>query len=72
MKTEKRVRSKYDVYTIKQRIADLNNVVAIQCSAGNYDVGEYMRGMANGLLLAQHIICGKYGTEVKYLKEPKK
>ncbi|NQT33242.1 MAG: hypothetical protein HQ594_06195 [Candidatus Omnitrophica bacterium] len=32
-----------------EKLKDLKN---IQCKTGNYDMGEYMRGMANGLILA--------------------
>ena len=62
------MKSKYEEYTIEQRIEDLKDIVAIQCSPGNYDC-EYMRGMANGLLLAENIILKPYGTEIVF-KEP--
>lgn len=68
-------KSKYDNYDIGQRLADLKSVVEIQCSKGNYDHSEYMRGMANGLLLAWNIIREPYGKEVSYfdsdIAEPK-
>jgi len=35
------------------RLADLTKIKEIQCSKGNYDFNEYMRGMANGLILAE-------------------
>lgn len=62
--------SKYENYDIGQRLADLRNIVEIQCSKGNYDTSEYMRGMANGLLLAWHIIREPYGSTVPYFEEP--
>ena len=34
------------------KIERLKNITKIQCSKGNYDYNEYMRGMANGLILA--------------------
>ncbi len=58
--------SKYDNYNISQRLEDLKNIVKIQCSKGNWDVDEYMRGMANGLMLAWNIIAEPYGAEVPY------
>ena len=64
----KEYKSKFDNYDIGQRLDDLKNAVEIQCSKGNYDHSEYMRGMANGLLLAWHIIREPYGAEVPYLK----
>lgn len=64
--------SKYDNYDIGQRLSDLKNIVEIQCSPGNYDQGEYMRGMANGLLLAWNIIREPYGAEVPYFETPTK
>jgi hypothetical protein len=54
---------KSDSYPIDQRIADLQSVIETQCSRGNYDTSEYMRGMANGLLLAWSIVVEPYGTE---------
>jgi hypothetical protein len=59
--------SKFENYDISQRLADLKKTVEIQCSAGNYDQGEYMRGMANGLLLAWYIMREPYGADVPYL-----
>lgn len=62
--------SKYENYDISQRLADLKNVVEVQCSKGNFDQGPYMLGMANGLLLAWYIMREPYGAEVPYLSEP--
>lgn len=59
--------SKYDNYNIAQRLDDLRTIVEIQCSKGNYDVNEYMRGMANGLLLAWNTIAEPYGKEVPFI-----
>ena len=67
----KKYESKYDNYDIGQRLSDLKNIVEIQCSKGNFDQGEYMRGMANGLLLAWYIIREPYGDHVPYF-EPMK
>lgn len=36
----------------QRRMNALNNMVRIQCSDGNWNYNEYMRGLANGLLLA--------------------
>lgn len=60
-------KSKYDNYDIGQRLADLKNVLEIQLSPGNHS-DEYMRGMANGLLLAWYIIREPYGAEVPYIE----
>ena len=62
--------SKADNYDIGQRLEDLKNVVEIQCSPGNVDQGEYMRGMANGLLLAWHIIREPLLAEIPYFEAP--
>jgi len=45
--------------TIKARVANLRDICNIQCSKGNYDQSEYMRGMANGLTLAVSIFDDK-------------
>lgn len=50
---------------IKKKIEHLKSVTKIQCSKGNYDQGEYMRGMANGLMLAVSIFEDK---EPKYFE----
>ena len=42
--------------SFKRKIEELDNIVAIQCSNGNWNCDEYMRGMANGLILAQWIM----------------
>ncbi len=60
--------SKYDNYDIGQRLEDLKSIVETQCSKGNFDQNEYMRGMANGLLLAWYIMREPYGADIPYLK----
>lgn len=57
------MKPKSEEYTTDQRIADLKNICDIQC---NNVVDEYMRGMANGLLLAEAIMSKPYGSEVNY------
>jgi len=56
---------------LKKRINNLEDVIDIQCSNGNWNYDPYMQGMANGLLLAHHIITG-YKGELIYLEAPKK
>lgn len=53
-------------YDAEKRLKDLKNICDIQCSEGNFDVNEYMRGMANGLILAVSIF---EGTDPKYIEE---
>lgn len=55
--------SKRENYHMRHRIDDLQNIVEIQCSPGNWDQDEYMRGMANGLSLAWNILMMPYGHE---------
>lgn len=62
--------SKYNLYTIEQRIEDLRSVVKTQSAVGNYDANDYMHGLANGLILALSIIDEPYGAEVKFLSKP--
>jgi len=45
--------------TYKQKVRDLINIKNIQCSKGTYDESAYMRGLANGLILAVSIFDGK-------------
>lgn len=63
-------KSKYDNYDIGQRLSNLGSIVKIQCSKGNYDANEYMRGVANGLLLAWNIIREPYGEDIPYFEDP--
>lgn len=51
--------------TIEQKVKALDDVTAVATSHGNAYADEYMRGMANGLLLAQSIFKGE---EPKYLE----
>lgn len=55
--------------TMEQRISDLKNVCEIQCRKGTYDYDEYMRGMANGLILAVAIM---EDTSPVYFEAPDK
>ena len=44
--------------TYEQKLDNLNDLIAIQSADGNWDVNEYMRGLANGLLLAKSCFVG--------------
>lgn len=48
-----------------KHLEQLDNCTAIAISPGNGDVNDYLRGMANGLLLAQSIFKG---GEPKYIE----
>ena len=43
----------------KKALSKLRNVTKVQCQNGNWDYDEYMRGMANGLILAKAIFENK-------------
>ena len=47
--------------TSLEKLIDVKN---IQCKKGNFDQSEYMRGMANGLILATHIMTNAEGDPV--------
>ena len=51
------------------RTGPLEEMVAIQCSDGNWNYSEYMHGMANGLLLALATIKGE---EPRFLEAPER
>lgn len=40
-------------------LEDLQNLIDIQCSDGNWNVNPYMQGMANGLILAKSVITNE-------------
>ena len=54
---------------MEKRIKQLKDITKIQCSKGNYDIDEYMRGMANGLILAEANMEDK---DPQYLEHNKK
>ena len=47
---------------------ELDYVIKVQCSDGNWNYSEYMHGMANGLICARAILTGQ---EPIYLDAPK-
>jgi len=49
----------YKLADLETRIEKLKEITKIQCSKGNYDVNKYMRGMVNGLILAESIMEDK-------------
>jgi len=53
----------------KKNLGDLKNVTDIQCSSGNWNYDSYMHGMANGLILALHIMTDSQ-EEIKYKDAP--
>jgi hypothetical protein len=54
---------------IEERIEKLVDLVAIQCSSGNWNFDPYMHGMANGMILALSIIQDE---EPQFLSAPDK
>lgn len=44
---------------LEKRIENLKEVTKVQCQDGNWNANEYMRGIANGLILAEATIEGK-------------
>lgn len=46
----------YKIAEWERRFEKLVSVTKTQCSKGNYDQDEYMRGLANGLILAESIM----------------
>lgn len=56
-----------------KRITDLDNVAKIQTADGNWNYDPYMMGMANGLLLAHHIMTNEeQGSMPDYKSAPGK
>ena len=46
---------------LRARLQRVERACDMQCAPGNWDACEYMRGMANGLILAVHIMHGGEG-----------
>ena len=57
--------------TNNRNLKNLDDIIKIQCSNGNWNYDPYMHGLANGLLLARHTILG-LNEEIKYMEAPKK
>lgn len=55
---------------LEQRLETLRKLVEVQCGDGNWNFNAYMMGLANGLLLAEHIISGRDG-DVCYKDTPR-
>ena len=50
-------RMDYDImavklHTLESSLRILREITALQCTDGNWDANDYMRGMANGMILA--------------------
>ena len=61
--------SKRENYHLGHRFDDLKNIVEIQLNQGDcLQTDEYMRGMANGLLLAWNTMTEPYDQGVKYIE----
>ena len=69
-KLEEVMAKKYKEVVAAKGLKDLKDVMDIQLSNGNWNYDEYMLGLANGLILARHLIRGLSG-ECKYKKQPK-
>jgi hypothetical protein len=53
--------------TIEQRIQDMQDLIDVQCSEGNYNYDAYMHGMANGMLLMQSLFTD---LDPEYMSAP--
>jgi len=42
--------------------ASIDRLTDIASSTGNWDCSDYLRGMCNGLILAQHIVYTRIGV----------
>lgn len=52
---------------MKKFLRTLEDLIKIQSSHGNWNYDPYMRGLANGLLIARSVAINK---EPKFFKEP--
>ena len=63
----KEYNSKRANYHLGHRFDDLKNIVEIQLNQSSLKTNEYMRGMANGLILAWNTMAEPYDEEVEYI-----
>lgn len=52
----------------KRRLSALRNAASVQCRDGNWNYDPYMFGMANGIILAVHIMEGQVGEPFFFLR----
>jgi len=50
---------------LEKRLENFKDMTKIQCTKGNYDQGEYFRGMANGMILGVATLEGKAPIYIK-------
>jgi len=50
-----------------KKIAELQDLIDIQCNEGNWNHSPYMHGMANGLIVAMSTLTGE---DPKFLEPP--
>ena len=53
---------------LMKRILAVSEVTKVQTNEGNWDFDPYMHGMANGLMLAEHILSGE--DDIVFLDAP--
>ncbi len=53
---------------LDEKIEKMEDLVKIQCSAGNYDYDPYMHGMANGMIVLLSCLTE---TEPEFMEAPK-
>lgn len=54
-------------YSEGSKINELNELLKIQCSDGNWNYDPYMHGMANGMIFTKSLLTGE---QPKYLNAP--
>jgi hypothetical protein len=54
---------------LKKRLSNLDEIIDVQCSNGNWNCNAYMMGLANGLIMARSLFDDK---EPNFLDRPKK
>ena len=55
--------------TLEEKIAEVEKLVKIQTSTGNYDYDPYMQGMANGMICVLAVLSG---DEPEYMDAPER
>ncbi len=60
-----------DYDKIKRQLSNLDDLIEVQCSKGNYDCDDYMLGIANGLLLAKSCFTNEEPAFLSNKPKPK-
>lgn len=67
--TEKKPRGLFKASRVKEDLASLDELLAVQLANGNWNYDDYMMGLANGMILSRHVVADAPG-EPEFRRAP--